>query len=90
MDRLLLGLGWTLFGSGTLDVWLYIYTCWGAYFLDVQEIAIYSYVVYRKTKHIAVKFHKIREEILARRVKLRYILTYEMVVDGLTKLFVKT
>ena len=38
-----------------------------------------------RTKHIAVKYHYVREQVLAHTVKLEYIGTDEMVADALSK-----
>lgn len=38
-----------------------------------------------KTKHIAVRFHAIRDHIDAGEIKLEYLPTNQMIADGLTK-----
>lgn len=45
----------------------------------------YNPVFYVKTKHIDIQYHYIRDKIAAKRIKLSYIPTGEMIADGLTK-----
>ena len=40
---------------------------------------------YTRTKHIDIQWHWVRDEMEAGRIKLNYIPTADMVVDGLTK-----
>ena len=40
---------------------------------------------YQRTKHIAVKYYYIREEVRKGNISLFYVLTEEMAADGLTK-----
>ena len=40
---------------------------------------------HQRTKHIAVKYHYIREEVRKGNISLFYVPTEEMAADGLTK-----
>ncbi len=42
-------------------------------------------VFHARTKHIDIQHHQIRDEMEARRIELTYVLTGEMIADGLTK-----
>lgn len=42
-------------------------------------------VFHARTKHIDIQHHYIRDEVSAGRINLTYILTSEMIADGLTK-----
>ena len=42
-------------------------------------------VIHPKTKHIAVRYHAIREHIASGEIRLEYLSTDQMVADGLTK-----
>ena len=41
--------------------------------------------IYYRTKHIAIKYYYIREQIDSRLLELNYIFTKKMKADGLTK-----
>lgn len=43
-----------------------------------------------RTKHIAIRYHAIRDLIQSGEVKLQYLPTYEMLADALTKVMEKT
>ena len=48
---------------------------------------VHNPVSHQRTKHIAVRYHKIRELMAEEVIKLIYISIKDMVVDGLTKFF---
>ena len=49
-------------------------------------IALASNLEYHvRTKHIAIQWHFVREQVTKEAVTLRYISTAEMIADGLTK-----
>lgn len=40
---------------------------------------------YSRTKHIDIQYYYFRDEVASKRIKLVYILTNEIITDGLTK-----
>jgi len=44
-----------------------------------------SPVMHSKTKHIPIKYHFLREQVLEQKIKLEYVPSKEQVVDILTK-----
>ena len=42
-------------------------------------------VMHSKTKHIPIKYHFLREQVLEKKVKLEYVSSKEQVVDIFTK-----
>ena len=44
-----------------------------------------NHVMHSNTKHIPIKYHFLREQVLEQKVKLEYVPSKEQVVDILTK-----
>ena len=42
-------------------------------------------ILHSKTKHIAIKYHVLREKVTEKKIKLEYINTEEQIVDIFTK-----